>query len=55
MRDVYIPKTSYQRDSLRYYSDENNNFITFLFSEEAIGIQFLKDAGLIRGKVQCNS
>ena len=27
----------------------------FLFSDQATGIQFLKDVGLIRSKVQCNS
>jgi hypothetical protein len=48
MRDSYVPKTSYQRDALGYYGVANNNFITFLFSEQAIGTHFLKDAGLIR-------
>ena len=39
----YVPTTSFRRDSLVYPSDAN------------IGIQFLKDVGLIRSKVQCNS
>jgi hypothetical protein len=42
----YVPKTSYRRDSLGYSIDANRNFLT--------GIQFLKDVGLIRSKVQCN-
>ena len=29
--------------------------INFLFSDRAVGLQFLKDVGLIRSKVQCNS
>ena len=51
----YVPKTSYQRDSMGYCGDANKTFLTFLFSNSSIGIQFLKDAGLIRSKVQCNS
>ena len=51
----YVPKTSYQRDSLGYCGDANKTFLTFLFSNRDIGIQFLKDAGLTRSKVQCDS
>ena len=51
----YVTITSYQRDSLGYCGDVNKTFLTFLFSNSSIGIQFLKDAGLIRSKVQCNS
>jgi hypothetical protein len=51
----YVPKTSYQRDSLGFCGYANKTFLTFLFSNSAIGIQFPKDAGLIRNKVQCNS
>ena len=50
----YDPKTSYQRDSLGYCDDANKTFLTFQSSNSAIGIQFLKDSGLIRSKVQCN-
>jgi hypothetical protein len=51
----YVPKTSYQRDSLGYSGDANKTFLTFLFSNRDIGIQFLQDAGFIRSKVQYNS
>ena len=51
----YVPKTSYRRDSLGYCGDVNKNFLTFLFSDQATVTQFLKDVGLIRSKVQCNS
>lgn len=46
----YVPKISYQRDSLGYCSDANKSFPTFLFSDQATGILFLKDVGLIRSK-----
>jgi hypothetical protein len=51
----YVPKTSYQRDSLGYCGNANKTFLVYLFSNSAICIRFLKDAGLIRSKVQCNS
>jgi len=51
----FVPKTSYQRDSLGYCGDANKTFLAFLFNNSAVGIQFLKDAGLIRNKVLCNS
>jgi len=45
----YVPKTSFRLDSLRYCGDANKLFVEFLFSNNAIGIQFLKDVGIIRG------
>jgi hypothetical protein len=36
----YVPKTSYQRDSLGFCGDANKTFLTFLFSNSAIGISF---------------
>ena len=51
----YVPATSFGRDSLGYPGDANNLFLAFLFCDRSIGIQFLKDVGLIRSKVQCNS
>jgi hypothetical protein len=50
----YVPKSPYRRDSLGYSGDANKNFLAFLFSDQPTGIQFLKDVGLIRNKVQCN-
>ena len=41
----YVPKTSYRRDSLGYRGDANKLFLTFVFSDHAISIQFLKDVG----------
>jgi len=51
----YVPRTSFRRDSLGYCGDANKLFLAFLFSDHTIGLQFLKDVGLIRSKVQCNS
>jgi hypothetical protein len=48
------PKTSFQRDSLGCSGDANKIFLTFLFCDNRIDVQFLKDAGLIRSKVVCN-
>ena len=49
----YVPQTSFRRDSLGYCGELNKLFLTFLFRDHAIGLQFLKDVGLIRSKVQC--
>jgi len=51
----YVPETSYQRDLLGYCDEENKIFLMFLFCDQAIGMQVLKDAGLIRSKAQYNS
>ena len=48
----YVPATSFGRDSLGYPGDANKLFLTFLFSDRNIGIQYV---GLVRSKVQCNS
>ena len=50
-----VPKTFYRRDSVGYCGDANKLFLTFLFRDHATSLQFLKDVGLIRSKVQCNS
>ena len=50
----YVPRTSFRRASVGHSGDANKNFLMFLFSDQATGIQFLKDVGLIRSKVQCN-
>jgi hypothetical protein len=32
----------------------NKEFLTFLFCNNDLAVQFLKDVGLVRRKVQCN-
>ena len=51
----YVPITSFGRDSLGYSGEANKLSLTFLFSNHDIRLQLLKDVGLIRSKVQCNS
>ena len=50
----YLPQTSLRRDSLGYCGYANKRSLTFLFSDHAFGLHFLKDVGLFRSKVQCN-
>ena len=52
---AYVPQMSFRRDSLGFCGDANKLSPAFLFSDHAIGLQFLKDVGLIRSKLQCNS
>jgi hypothetical protein len=40
---------------LREDGGPNRMFLTFLFSEQAMAMEFLKDVGLLRSKVQCNN
>jgi hypothetical protein len=40
---------------LREDGCSNKMFLTFLFSDQAIGIEFPKDMGLLRSKVECNT
>ena len=50
----YVPLTTFRRDSLAYCGDGNELFLAFLFSDHAIGLQLLRDVGLISSKLQCN-
>jgi hypothetical protein len=55
MEMPYVPSTSYGRASLGDDGEANKLFLTFLFSDTDLGIQFLKDVGLLRSKVPCNT
>jgi len=48
-----VPKTPYRHTSLGDDGEANNLLLTFLFSDTGLGIQFLKDVGLLRSKVPC--
>ena len=50
-----VPPSSCGRDTLGKDGDANKLLLTYLFSDVDLGIQFLKDVGLIRNKVTCNS
>jgi hypothetical protein len=49
----FIDDGSYDRQFMREDSGPNE-FLTFLFCNNDLAIQFLKDVGLLRRKVQCN-
>jgi len=55
MEMPFVPRSSFGRDSLGKDSEANRLFLTYLFSDMDFGIQLLKDAGLIRSKVTCNT
>jgi hypothetical protein len=48
------PPSSFGRRSLGEDGDANKQFLSFLFINMDLGIQFLEDVGLIRSKVTCN-
>ena len=49
-----LPRFSYGRGMLRKDGAPNRIFFTYLFGHQELAIQFLKDVGLIRSKVQYN-
>ena len=52
---LIVPKLSFGRPMLREDCGPNRMFLTFLFSEQAMAMEFLKDVGLLRSKVQCSN
>jgi hypothetical protein len=54
MEMPFVPPSSFGRDSLGKDGDANKLFRTYPFIDIDLGIQFLKDVGLIRSKVTCN-
>jgi len=54
-RSYYEPRFSDGRRMLRDDGAANRCFLMYLFSEESIAIQFLKDTGLLRSKMLCNT
>jgi hypothetical protein len=54
---ILIPnwRSSFERELLGFCGEVNKLSLTFLFSNHAIGVQFLKDVGLIRSKLERNS
>jgi len=55
MEKNFVPRSSFGRRSLGKDGEANKLLLSFLFSDMDLGIQFLKDAGLIRSKVTCNT
>jgi len=55
MREALRPKNVFSVGSMGFGVDTNEVFLTFLFSDHTVGLQFFKDVGLIRSNMQCNS
>jgi hypothetical protein len=51
----YVPAKTCGRAALGKDGFANELFLTFLFSDKEVGAQFLKDVGLLRSKVTCNT
>jgi hypothetical protein len=49
-----VPATSYGHATLGEEERANKLFITFLFSKKNVGIEFLKDVGLLRSSMVCS-
>jgi len=49
----YVPAMTYRRPTLGTSGVPNRLFLVFLFSEHNIGVQFLKDVGLIPSSMVC--
>ena len=51
----FFPRSSYWRPMLQEDGGPNRDFLTYLFCDRVIAMQFLMDVGLLRSKVQCNT
>jgi len=51
----FIPLGSYRRRMVRQDGGPNRDFLACLFCDNGLAMQFLKDVGLLRSKVQCNT
>ena len=49
----YVPSATFGSATLGANGVANKLFLTFLFSNSEVGVQFLKDVGLIRSSVVC--
>jgi len=50
-----VPRSSYGSPMLREDGGPNRNFLTCVFCDQGFAMQVLKDVGLFRSKVQCNT
>jgi hypothetical protein len=55
MEMPYVPAAYYERTALGDDCDVNKLFLRYLFSDKEVGIEFLKDVGLLRSNVTCNT
>ena len=52
---LFVPRASYGRRMLRGDGGPNRDFLAYVFCDFGFAVQFLKDVGLLRSKVQCNT
>ena len=50
-----VPRLSYGRRMLMEDGASNRFFLMYLFCNESMAIKYLKDIGLLRSKMQCNT
>jgi hypothetical protein len=50
-----VPDLSYLRRMVRGDGDPNRFFLTYLFTDRAVAIEFLQDVGLLRSQMPCNT
>jgi hypothetical protein len=51
----HMPKPSYGHSAVGINGSVNTVFLTFLFCDLQLGIQFIKDVGLLRSNVSCDT
>ena len=51
----FIPRGLFRRRMLCQDGGPNRDFLTYLFCDSGLAMHFLKDVGLLRSKVQCNT
>jgi len=51
----FVPKSSHGRAMLWEDGAPNKIFLTYLLCDQAMAIQFLKDMGLLRSNMKCNT
>ena len=51
----YLPRFSYGRALLGDDGAPNRSFFYYIFCDQAMAIQFLKEIGLLRIRVQCKT
>ena len=54
-RCQYVPRMSFGRRMLRDDGAPNRFFLMYFFCDESMAIRYLKDIGLLRSKMQCNT
>jgi hypothetical protein len=54
-RIQHVPDLSYRRRIVRDDGDPNRFFLTYLFTDQAVAIEFLQDVGPLRSQMPCDT